>query len=105
MHISHSGVVCTLQALMELRASSTTGRPFNLVEVEVTLAELTRAREESVSGLLAPSANTVLDDGIGCALWFAARGAGRLRENASSPPGEEGRCGENSYRYRSTRLQ
>ena len=35
-------------------------------------------RSRHVSHLVSPL-NTVLDDSIGCALWFAARGAGRLR--------------------------
>lgn len=28
--------------------------------------------------------NTVLDDSIGCALWFAARGVGRLRTTSGN---------------------
>lgn len=34
-------------------------------------------RSQHVSHLVSPL-NTVLDDSIGCALWFAARGTGHL---------------------------
>lgn len=37
-------------------------------------------RSRHVSHLVSPL-NTVLDDSIGCALWFAARGTGRLRSS------------------------
>ena len=37
--------------------------------------ELQSARDRYISDLLYPH-NTVLDDSIGCALWFAARGVG-----------------------------
>ncbi|XP_013399902.1 asparagine synthetase domain-containing protein 1 isoform X1 [Lingula anatina] len=53
-------------------------RPWNFIEVNVTLEELQRARNEHVSELVYPS-QTVLDDSIGCAIWFAARGRGILR--------------------------
>ena len=50
-------------------------RKYNLVEVDVTKEELVREREGRIKHLLHP-AETVLDDSIGCALWFAARGVG-----------------------------
>ncbi|KFM58455.1 Asparagine synthetase domain-containing protein 1, partial [Stegodyphus mimosarum] len=50
-------------------------RKWNFVEVNVTKDELILKRKETVSELLKPS-NTVLDDSIGCALWFAAHGEG-----------------------------
>jgi hypothetical protein len=34
-------------------------------------------RESIISHLLFPL-NTVLDDSIGCAIWFAARGQGKI---------------------------
>ena len=37
-------------------------------------------RSRHVSHLVSPL-NTVLDDSIGCALWFAARGTGHLRSS------------------------
>ena len=62
-------------ALAELAAI--TGRPeLELLCVDVTKEELVEAREERVRHLLHPL-NTVLDDSIGCAVWFAARGVGR----------------------------
>ncbi len=71
------------QAYEELLATAkgrgTEGRRIGLVEVNVTREELRAARAQTVSGLMAPSADSVLDDSIGCALWFAARGAGRRR--------------------------
>ena len=46
-----------------------------LFQVNVSVEELRCARERHITDLLYPH-NTVLDDSIGCALWFAARGAG-----------------------------
>ena len=50
-------------------------REWNLIEVNVSVEELRLARERYVTDLLYPH-KTVLDDSIGCALWFAARGFG-----------------------------
>ncbi|XP_065070032.1 asparagine synthetase domain-containing protein 1-like isoform X2 [Rhopilema esculentum] len=50
-------------------------RRWNFIEINVTLEELKSAREEHVKHLVYPLA-TVLDDSIGCAIWFAARGRG-----------------------------
>ena len=62
-------------AVSELAAL--TGRPeLELLCVDVTKEELVEAREERVRHLLHPL-NTVLDDSIGCAVWFAAMGVGR----------------------------
>ncbi|KAL9951054.1 hypothetical protein ACROYT_G043647 [Oculina patagonica] len=52
-------------------------RQWNFIEVDVTLNELQEMRSRHISHLVSPL-NTVLDDSIGCALWFAARGVGRL---------------------------
>ncbi|XP_043220981.1 asparagine synthetase domain-containing protein 1-like [Amphibalanus amphitrite] len=52
-------------------------RRWNFVEVNVTAAELSRWRAARVRHLISPL-QTVLDDSIGCAVWFAARGAGVL---------------------------
>lgn len=62
--------------LEELRAASP-GRAWNLVEIDVSLEELQELRRVRIRHLVRPS-DTVLDDSIGCAVWFAARGAGRL---------------------------
>lgn len=60
-------------ALDELRKLNP-HRAWNFIEVNVTIEELRNARNAIVP-LLVP-ANTVLDDSIGCALWFASRGSG-----------------------------
>ncbi|CAB4013167.1 Hypothetical predicted protein, partial [Paramuricea clavata] len=52
-------------------------RTWNFVEVNVTLEELQKERSNYISHLVSPQ-STVLDDSIGSALWFAARGRGNL---------------------------
>lgn len=49
----------------------------NLVLVDVTKAELRELRKSRIRHLLHPL-DTVLDDSIGCAIWFAARGRGTV---------------------------
>ena len=61
----------------ELRSLS--HRTFNLIEVDVTLEELQRARTHLL-GVLHPS-NTVMDLNIGASFWFGARGQGVLLAN------------------------
>lgn len=53
------------------------GRQWNFIEVNVTQEMLQKHRSERVRHLLYPL-TTVLDDSIGCAVWFAARGVGVL---------------------------
>ncbi|KAL5021075.1 hypothetical protein ScPMuIL_000230 [Solemya velum] len=60
-------------ALAELNPN----RQWNFVEVNVTAEELKTLRDSRIRHLLYPL-QTVLDDSIGCAVWFAARGAGVL---------------------------
>ena len=55
-------------------------RHWNFVEINITVDELKRERESLIRHLLYPH-QTVLDDSIGCALWFASRGKG-LSNNA-----------------------
>lgn len=62
--------------LKELQAASP-ARAWNLVEINVSLEELQELRRARIRHLVQPS-DTVLDDSIGCAVWFAARGAGCL---------------------------
>ncbi|XP_061697469.1 asparagine synthetase domain-containing protein 1 [Syngnathoides biaculeatus] len=50
-------------------------RRWNFVEVDVTREELQRMRHKHISDLVHPL-DTVLDDSIGCAVWFAAKGEG-----------------------------
>ncbi|KAG8193386.1 hypothetical protein JTE90_012188 [Oedothorax gibbosus] len=52
-------------------------RNWNFVEVNVTEEDLVNQRRDVISHLLKPSC-TVLDESIGCALWFAANGSGTV---------------------------
>ncbi|XP_077392240.1 asparagine synthetase domain-containing protein 1 [Festucalex cinctus] len=66
--------------LKELQALAPERR-WNFVEVNVTREELQQMRRERIRHLVHPL-DTVLDDSIGCAVWFAARGEGFLtRDN------------------------
>ena len=63
-----------IQAFNEIK-SLHPNRKISLILVNVTLSELQTERQERVRHLLHPL-DTVLDDSIGCAVWFAARGRG-----------------------------
>ena len=63
-----------LQAFSEIR-SLYPDKKISLIEINVTLEELQESRTERVRDLLHPL-DSVLDDSIGCAIWFAARGSG-----------------------------
>lgn len=52
-------------------------RKWNFVEIDVVQEELQKMRGERISQLVHPL-ETVLDDSIGCAVWFAARGEGAV---------------------------
>uniref|UniRef100_A0A8D0HA88 Asparagine synthetase domain-containing protein 1 n=1 Tax=Sphenodon punctatus TaxID=8508 RepID=A0A8D0HA88_SPHPU len=52
-------------------------RTWNFVEINVTLEELKRMRQQHIRHLVYPL-ETVLDDSIGCAVWFASRGEGLI---------------------------
>ncbi|VDP52890.1 unnamed protein product [Soboliphyme baturini] len=52
-------------------------RKWNFVEVTVDRAELMLNRNEHIKHSLKPMVS-VIDDSIGCALWFAARGRGTV---------------------------
>ncbi|XP_063070044.1 asparagine synthetase domain-containing protein 1 [Engraulis encrasicolus] len=62
--------------LLELRRLSPERR-WNFLEINVTPEELQSARQERISHLVHPL-DTVLDDSIGCAVWFASRGVGAM---------------------------
>lgn len=64
-----------LEELKQLNRS----RRWNFVEINVTQEELQRTRAEHLRHLVHPL-ETVLDDSIGCAVWFAARGTGVVEE-------------------------
>ncbi|XP_058508441.1 asparagine synthetase domain-containing protein 1 isoform X1 [Solea solea] len=61
------------------------GRRWNFVEINVTQEELQRMRQERITHLVYPL-ETVLDDSIGCAVWFAARGTGFIMEDNEQRP-------------------
>ncbi|KAL1770908.1 asparagine synthetase domain-containing protein 1 [Sigmodon hispidus] len=52
-------------------------RTWNFVEINVSLEELQKLRRDRICHLVQPL-DTVLDDSIGCAVWFASRGIGWL---------------------------
>nr|CAD7400549.1 unnamed protein product [Timema cristinae] len=52
-------------------------RNWNFVEINVSQEELSLERSRRISDLIHPL-NTILDDSLGCALWFASRGEGTL---------------------------
>lgn len=57
-------------------------RMWNFVSIFISKEELQSIRKKHVKYLVKPS-QTVLDDSIGCALWFAARGKGLLLDDTS----------------------
>ncbi|XP_053184679.1 asparagine synthetase domain-containing protein 1 [Scomber japonicus] len=65
-------------------------RKWNFVEVNVTQEELQKMRRERVCHLVHPL-ETVLDDSIGCAVWFAARGTGVITKEEEEEEEEEER--------------
>jgi asparagine synthetase B (glutamine-hydrolysing) len=77
--------VTGLVALEELKTLAP-DREWNFVAIDVKKPELDEARSELIRNLVHPL-DTVLDDSIGCSLWFAARGRGSLhdQEDYSSP--------------------
>ena len=52
---------------------------FNLVLVNVTKTELQEMRQSRIRDLIFPL-ESVLDDSIACAIWFASRGQGLIQE-------------------------
>jgi asparagine synthetase B (glutamine-hydrolysing) len=54
-------------------------RRWNFVSIYISKEELQAMREKHIKHLVKPS-QTVLDDSIGCAIWFAANGKGLLLE-------------------------
>ncbi|XP_035029775.2 asparagine synthetase domain-containing protein 1 [Hippoglossus stenolepis] len=60
-------------------------RRWNFVEINITQEELQKMRQERIGHLVHPL-DTVLDDSIGCAVWFAARGTGFITEDKDQRP-------------------
>lgn len=67
--------VSGLKSLHELNPK----RKWNFVEINITVEELRKERDDIIKHLLFPH-QTVLDDSIGCALWFASRGKGNQKQ-------------------------
>ena len=67
-------------------------RKWNFVAVDVLKSELD-ASKQHVRRLICPS-NSVMDDSIGCAIWFAARGRGNIvADGCDGGAGQRGRSG------------
>lgn len=64
--------------LQELKKLSP-NRQWNFIEINVTQDELKEMRQKCICHLVHPL-DTVLDDSLGCAVWFAARGIGVINE-------------------------
>ncbi|XP_062972339.1 asparagine synthetase domain-containing protein 1 [Elgaria multicarinata webbii] len=60
-------------------------RCWNFVEINVPLEELKAMREQHIRHLVYPL-DTVLDDSIGCAVWFASRGEGLITNQGNITP-------------------
>lgn len=70
--------------LKELEALNPS-RTWNFVEINVTLKELKEMRRRFINHLIYPL-DTVLDDSIGCAIWFASRGEGYINKQGEMKP-------------------
>ncbi|KFQ91326.1 Asparagine synthetase domain-containing protein 1, partial [Nipponia nippon] len=70
--------------LKELEAINPS-RTWNFVEINVTLEELKKMRQQCINHLIYPL-DTVLDDSIGCAIWFASRGEGFISNQGGLKP-------------------
>ncbi|NXC26075.1 ASND1 protein, partial [Campylorhamphus procurvoides] len=70
--------------LKELEAINPS-RTWNFVEINVTLEELKKMRNQCINHLIYPL-DTVLDDSIGCAIWFASRGEGFISNQGELKP-------------------
>ncbi|XP_065696385.1 asparagine synthetase domain-containing protein 1 [Patagioenas fasciata] len=69
--------------LKELEAINPS-RTWNFVEINVTRDELKKMRQQRIKHLIYPL-DTVLDDSIGCAIWFASRGEGFINQGELKP--------------------
>ncbi|XP_056206437.1 asparagine synthetase domain-containing protein 1 [Falco biarmicus] len=70
--------------LKELEAINPS-RTWNFVEINVTLEELKKLRQQCINHLIYPL-DSVLDDSIGCAIWFASRGEGFVSNQGELKP-------------------
>ncbi|XP_066262602.1 asparagine synthetase domain-containing protein CG17486 [Euwallacea similis] len=72
--------VTGLETYKELKACYP-NRSWNFVQINVSKETLNEEREKHIADLIYPL-NTILDDSLGCALWFASKGTG---ETYTSP--------------------
>ncbi|XP_009888433.1 PREDICTED: asparagine synthetase domain-containing protein 1 [Charadrius vociferus] len=70
--------------LKELEAINPS-RTWNFVEINITPEELKEMRQQCIKHLIYPL-DTVLDDSIGCAIWFASRGEGFISNQGELKP-------------------
>uniref|UniRef100_A0A6G1RRS9 Asparagine synthetase domain-containing protein 1 n=1 Tax=Hypotaenidia okinawae TaxID=2861861 RepID=A0A6G1RRS9_9GRUI len=70
--------------LKELEAVNPS-RTWNFVEINVVPEELKKMRQQRINHLIYPL-DTVLDDSIGCAIWFASRGQGFISQHGELKP-------------------
>ncbi|NXP05198.1 ASND1 protein, partial [Thinocorus orbignyianus] len=70
--------------LKELEAINPS-RTWNFVEINVMPEELKKMRQHCIKHLINPL-DTVLDDSIGCAIWFASRGEGLISNQGELKP-------------------
>ncbi|XP_017356214.1 asparagine synthetase domain-containing protein 1 [Cebus imitator] len=75
-HVNVPDRITGRAGLKELQALSPS-RIWNFVEVNVSMEELQKLRRTRICHLIWPL-DTVLDDSIGSAVWFASRGIGQL---------------------------
>ncbi|XP_054277014.1 asparagine synthetase domain-containing protein 1 isoform X2 [Macrosteles quadrilineatus] len=75
----------TGQASLKELKTLAPNRLWNFIQIDVTREQLDEMRTHTVTDLLHPLMS-VLDDSIGCALWFAARGEGVLNGLKYSSP-------------------
>lgn len=59
-------------------------RKFNFVEINIDLNELNLLRDTFIHNLIYPLI-TILDESLGCALWFASRGSGIINNEEENP--------------------
>lgn len=82
------------------------GRNWNLVLCDVSTDDLQKNRENCIRHLIHPC-NTVVDDSLGCALWFIGRAQGRrmssneLHSKAALDSFLDFDCKRDSFSYRS----
>ncbi|XP_050423030.1 asparagine synthetase domain-containing protein CG17486 [Adelges cooleyi] len=73
-----------LNTLEELKKLCPT-RCWNLIELNISYSELKQKRLETIRHLIYPL-KTILDDSLGCSLWFASRGIGICKGKSYKTP-------------------